>query len=372
VVNVRAPTIGQQQAKQGHNAPLRPEQPHRWGIWPGIAISAAVALAAMQAGTIDWLAAHGASALTAAIVLGILIGNSIYARFASMAGAGVNFSRQTLLRAGVILYGFRLTLHDVGHVGLAGVVIDALVICTTFIVTVFLGVRVFSLDRKTAILIGAGSSICGAAAVMATEPVVRAKADQVTMAISTVVVFGTAAIFLYPALYALMQQGSSTIGAQAFGIYAGSTIHEVAQVFAAGRSVSEAVANTAVIAKMVRVMMLAPFLIVLSAWFNRGSKFDSRGHGKMRIQIPWFAVWFIAAVVFNSFGLRPTWLVRWVISLDTFLLAMAMAALGMTTHLRAVRDAGPKPLLLGGVIFVWLILGGAAINWSVLTLLELH
>jgi uncharacterized integral membrane protein (TIGR00698 family) len=371
VVNMRAPTIGQQSAEEGHSAPCRPELPHRWGLWPGIAISAALALVAMRMGTVDWLAAHGVSPLTAAIVLGILFGNTVYGRFAWTAGTGVNFSRQILLRAGVILYGFRLTLHDVGHVGFAGIVIDALVMCTTFILTVFLGVRVFGLDRKTAILIGAGSSICGAAAVMATEPVVRAKADQVTMAVSTVVVFGTAAIFLYPALYTLMRQGSSPIGAQEFGVYAGSTIHEVAQVFAAGRSVSEAVANTAVIAKMVRVMMLAPFLIVLSAWLSRGSS-ESQAHGKTRIRVPWFAVWFVAAVVFNSFGVLPMWLVRWVTSVDTFLLAMAMAALGMTTHLRAVRDAGPKPLLLGGVIFVWLIVGGAAINWSVLKLLELH
>jgi uncharacterized integral membrane protein (TIGR00698 family) len=369
---MRAPTIDQQPAEHDRNAPSHPEIPHRWGLWPGIAISAAVALVAMRMGTIDWLAAHGVSALTAAIVLGILIGNTVYGRVASTAGAGVNFSRQTLLRAGVILYGFRLTLHDVGHVGFAGILIDALVLSTTFVLTVLLGVRVFGLDRRTAILIGAGSSICGAAAVMATEPVVRAKADQVTMAISTVVVFGTAAIFVYPALYALLSHGSVPIDAQAFGVYAGSTIHEVAQVFAAGRSVSEAVANTAVIAKMVRVMMLAPFLIILSAWLSRGSERQFHVQGNAGIRVPWFAVWFIAAVVFNSFGLLPPWMVRWVISIDTFLLAMAMAALGMTTHLRAVRDAGPKPLLLGGVIFVWLIVGGAAINWSVLKLLALR
>jgi uncharacterized integral membrane protein (TIGR00698 family) len=239
---------------------------------------------------------------------------------------------------------------------------------------VFLGVRVFGLERRTAILIGAGSSICGAAAVMATEPVVRAKADQVTMAISTVVVFGTAAIFVYPALYAVANHGSAPIGPEAFGVYTGSTIHEVAQVFAAGRSVSEEVANTAVVAKMVRVMMLAPFLIILSAWLSRGSEEESHAHAhaKAQISIPWFAVWFIAAVVFNSFGLLPPWLVRGVCSIDTFLLAMAMAAMGMTTQLRAVREAGPLPLLLGGVIFVWLIVGGAAINWSVLKLLEMR
>jgi len=367
-----ATMIEQQRAEQKRLSAPRPGLPHRWGLWPGIAISAAVALIAIRMGNIDWLAAHGVGALTAAIMLGIIVGNTFYRKLAPTAGAGVNFSRQILLRAGVILYGFRLTLHDVGNVGVAGIVIDALVVSTTFVLTVILGVRVFGLERGTAILIGAGSSICGAAAVMATEPVVRAKADQVTMAISTVVVFGTAAIFVYPALYALSNQGSDPIGPQAFGVYTGSTIHEVAQVFAVGRSLSEAVANTAVIAKMVRVMMLAPFLIILSAWLSQGSERESHAQGQAQISVPWFAVWFIAAVVLNSFGLLPPWLVRGVVSIDTFLLAVAMAALGLTTQLRAVREAGPQPLLLGGVIFVWLIVGGAAINWSVRTLLALR
>jgi len=339
------------------------------GPWPGLAISAAAALVAMRISAIDWLAADGVTALTAAIVLGILIGNTVYGRVAATADTGVDFSRQTLLRIGVVLYGFRLTLNDVGQVGFSGIVIDALVIGTTFVLTVLLGVRVFGLDRRTAILIGAGSSICGAAAVMATEPVVRAKADQVTTAISTVVVFGTAAMFVYPGLYALSEHSANPIGAHAFGVYAGSTIHEVAQVFAAGRSVSEVVADTAVVAKMVRVMMLAPFLIILSAWLSRSAESVSHAHSNTRIRIPWFAVWFLAAVAFNSLGLLPPWLIRSGVSFDTFLLAMAMAALGMKTHLRAVRDAGPKPLLLGGVIFAWLIVGGAAINWGVLSLL---
>jgi uncharacterized integral membrane protein (TIGR00698 family) len=363
--------IEQQRAEQDVITPPRRGLPYGRGLWPGIAISAAMALIAMRMGNIDWLAGHGISALTAAIVLGILLGNTFYRSFAPTAGAGVNFSRHILLRAGVILYGFRLTLHDVGHVGVAGIVIDALVVSTTFVLTVFLGERVFGLERTTAMLIGAGSSICGAAAVMATEPVVRAKADQVTMAISTVVVFGTAAIFVYPALYALSSHGSAPIEPQAFGVYAGSTIHEVAQVFAAGRSVSEAVANTAVIAKMVRVMMLAPFLIILSAWLSRGFERESHAQGHAPIRVPWFAVWFIAAVVFNSFGLLPASLIHGLGIIDTFLLAMAMAALGTSTQLRAVREAGPQPLLLGGVIFVWLIAGGAALNWGVLKLLEL-
>jgi uncharacterized integral membrane protein (TIGR00698 family) len=333
-------------------------------LLPGLALSGALAAAAIQLGTVGWLQGHGLSALTVAIVLGIVLGNSLYPHIAAGSGAGVAFSKQSLLRAGVILYGVRLTLHDIGQVGIAGVLIDALLLTSTFTLANTLGTRLFGLDRATSMLIGAGSAICGAAAVMATEPVVRAKAEQVTVAVSTVVVFGTLAIFIYPVLYGLnLHWQWVPAGPRAFGIYAGSTIHEVAQVFAAGRSVSAATADTAVITKMVRVMMLAPFLIGLSAWLARGAAAAERS--KRRLTVPWFAFAFVAMVGFNSLSVLPRHVVEAATELDTLLLAMAMAALGLTTHLSAIRRAGIKPLLLGGVLFVWLIGGGAFINTQV-------
>jgi uncharacterized integral membrane protein (TIGR00698 family) len=216
-------------------------------------------------------------------------------------------------------------------------------------------------------LIGAGNAICGAAAVMATEPLLRAKAEQVTVAISTVVVFGTLAIFIYPALYALnLHWHWLASGSQAFGIYAGSTIHEVAQVFAAGRSISVETANTAVITKMVRVMMLAPFLIGLSGWLTRARAVKepaaSERDAPRKLTIPWFAFAFVAVIVFNSLALLPQSVVADAVDVDTFLLAMAMGALGLTTHLSAIRRAGVKPLLLGALLFAWLVAGGALIN----------
>lgn len=342
-------------------------------LLPGLALSAALAAVAIGFGSTGWLPAHGMTALTVAIVLGIVLGNTVYPFIAASSGAGVVFSKQTLLRAGVILYGLRLTLHDIGQVGMSGVLIDAVLLSSTFALALFLGTRLFGLDRETSMLIGAGNAICGAAAVMATEPLLRARSEQVTVAISTVVVFGTVAIFIYPALYELNQHWHLLpAGSRAFGIYAGSTIHEVAQVFAAARSISLETANTAVITKMVRVMMLAPFLIGMSAWLARqagrrraaqqhgGSDEQQAGHP--RLTIPWFAFAFIGMVVFNSLAVLPHAAVGAAIDLDTFLLAMAMGALGLTTHLSAIRRAGIKPLLLGALLFVWLIGGGAAIN----------
>lgn len=336
----------------------------RYGrLLPGLLLSGVIAWGAIALGKLEWMQSHGMSALTLAIMLGIVLGNSVYGGLAPTCGAGVAFSKQTLLRLGIILYGFRLTFQDIGQVGLAGIAIDALVLASTFGLAMFLGTRVFKLERNSAILIGAGSSICGAAAVMATEPVVKGRSEDVTVAVSTVVVFGTIAIFLYPVLYQL-NQGWHVLGATptAFGVYIGSTVHEVAQVVAAGKSIGQEAANAAVIAKMVRVMMLAPFLVILSAVLARGKAKDGSHDKAAKLAIPWFAFIFIGVVAFNSLGLLPASMVATITDIDTALLAMAMAALGLTTHMSAIRRAGIKPLLLAGLLFCWLIAGGAAIN----------
>ena len=337
---------------------------------PGLALISVLALSAIFMAQAAWFQTSGISALTLAIVLGMIVGNTVYPFVSTASAGGVAFSKQTLLRAGIILYGLRLTFQDVAHVGVAGVFIDSLVLTSTFVLSWWAGTRLFGLDRQTAMLIGAGSSICGAAAVMAAEPVLRGRAEQVAVAVSTVVVFGTLAMFLYPALYHLdVRLNFLSITPTSYGIFAGSTIHEVAQVLAAGRAITDAAADTAVITKMVRVMMLAPFLIVLSAYLSRhpeAAEAPASGTStRTRVVIPWFALWFIAVVVLNSLVALPHVLKATVINLDTFLLAMAMAALGVTTQISAVRTAGIKPLALAALLFGWLIFGGLAINAGV-------
>ncbi|WP_343586352.1 YeiH family protein [Herbaspirillum sp.] len=327
-------------------------------VLPGLALSAAVAWAAMRLGDIAWLQEHGFSALTVAIVLGIVLGNTLYPSVAAHCGDGVRFSKQTLLRAGIILYGFRLTLQDISHVGLAGVAIDAAMLLSTFGLAWLAGVKLLKLERDAALLIGAGSSICGAAAVMATEPVLRARSEQVTVAVSTVVIFGSLAIFLYPLLHTLQAEPAWGARLPDFGIYIGSTVHEVAQVLAAARSIDQHTADTAVITKMVRVMMLAPFLLALSMKADPASSSGQRG----KLSIPWFAFAFIGVVLLNSVMPLPAAVSQLVLQADTLLLAMAMAALGLTTHLSAIRNAGMKPMILGAILFAWLVIGGALVN----------
>jgi uncharacterized integral membrane protein (TIGR00698 family) len=340
--------------------------------WKGLLLCACIAVAATALGRVGWLRDHGVGALTIAIVVGMVTGNAAYPRAQGLArecGVGIDTARQTLLRLGVILYGFRLTLQDVGTFGISGVLIDAAVLVSTFVFSTFAGTRWLGMDRKSAMLIATGSSICGAAAIMAAEPVVRARAEQVTIAVATVVVFGTIAIFLYPTLFALnahlnfLAQGDG-----AFGIYVGSTVHEVAQVVATARSIGPNAADTAVIAKMVRVMMLAPFLLGLSAWlsFDRCGAGD-RGFGpawrrSTPLAMPWFPLGFVAIVIFNSLHILNADAQEFAWSLDNLLLAMAMAALGISTRIGSIRQAGARPLLLALLSFCWLVVVGAAIN----------
>ncbi|WIO41854.1 YeiH family protein [Klebsiella electrica] len=328
-----------------------------WHFIPGLALTAVLTGAALWAGSFSAIAGAGFSVLTLAILFGMVIGNTIYPKLWQSCDGGVIFAKQYLLRLGIILYGFRLTFAQIADVGVSGITIDVLTLTSTFFIACFLGQKVFGLDKHTSWLIGAGSSICGAAAILATEPVVKAQASKVTVAVATVVIFGTLAIFLYPAMYPMLAHWFTP---EAYGIYMGSTMHEVAQVVAAGHAISPDAENAAVIAKMLRVMMLAPFLLFMAA---RVKQLAPAGLGeKSKITIPWFAILFIVVAVFNSFHLLPKPIVGILVTLDTVLLAMAMAALGLTTHVSALKKAGAKPLLMALILFVWLIVGGGAIN----------
>ncbi|WP_432700122.1 YeiH family protein [Kluyvera cryocrescens] len=331
---------------------------------PGLALTAVITGAAVWAGSIPAIAGAGMSALTLAILFGMVIGNTVYPKLWQSCDGGVIFAKQHLLRLGIILYGFRLTFSQIADVGVSGIVIDVLTLSSTFLIACWLGQKVFGLDKHTSWLIGAGSSICGAAAILATEPVVKAEASKVTVAVATVVIFGTLAIFLYPAMYPLVSHWFSP---ETYGIYIGSTMHEVAQVVAAGHAISPEAENAAVIAKMLRVMMLAPFLLILAARVKQLA--PANAEQKSKITIPWFAILFIVVAIFNSFHLLPQSVVQMLITLDTILLAMAMAALGVTTHISALKKAGAKPLLMALVLFIWLIVGGGAINFAIQTVM---
>jgi uncharacterized integral membrane protein (TIGR00698 family) len=329
----------------------------RW--WLGMLLVVVLAGASVALSKLPIMQSAQFSSLTIGIVLGIIVGNSVFSRIATRTDVGVDYAKSILLKAGVILFGFRITFAQVAGVGWHGLLTDVVMLVGTFILAVQLGKRVFKLDEQTTILIGAGSSICGAAAVMATEPVIKAQAHKVSVAVATVVVFGTLSMFAYPIMFEFMG-----LSEHAYGVFVGSTIHEVAQVVAAGTAVSANAADTAVIEKMLRVMMLAPFLVGLSFWQSKKhANIHAQGsEHKSGITIPWFAVLFIVASGIHSLPIIPQVATSAIVWFDNILLTIAMVALGLRTHVGAIRQAGIKPLLLAGCLFLFLTLGGFAIN----------
>ncbi len=307
----------------------------------------------------------GLSSLTLAILIGMILGNTVYTNFAERLNKGVCFAKGQLLRLAIMFYGFKLTLTQVASVGLPAVMSDALVLTSTFLLTYWIGIKLLKVDRETTILIGSGASICGAAAVIAANPIVKAEAHKVTIAVATVVVFGTIAMILYPFLYHLgwLQPWLSV---QDYGVYTGSTIHEVAQVVVAGNTVSADVGDTAVVTKMIRVMMLAPFLLVLSFALIKGNSENGKTASFIsrvkQVKVPWFAFIFILIVLLHTWIPMSVGFEHSMVLFDDILLTMAMFALGLTTHISAIKQAGIKPLILGAIMFLWLIVGGGLIN----------
>lgn len=295
----------------------------------------------------------GFSPLIIGIFFGMIYANSIKKYFPDDLQKGIIFCTKKLLRLGIILYGFRLTFQNLQDVGISGVFVAFFIVFSTFIIGYFFGTKILKLDREITILTSAGSAICGAAAVLATESVLKCQAYKSAIAVSLVVVFGTIAMFLYPFLYKL---GIFGFNEQNMGIYIGATLHEVAHVVGSAEVLGEQVSQNAVIVKMIRVMMLAPFLIILSFWILKSV--SSKDNSKAKITIPWFAILFILVVGFNSLDLLSTQTVIMINYLDNFLLTMAMCALGMETNFNKFKGVGLKPIYLASVLFLWLIFGG--------------
>lgn len=330
----------------------------------GIFFVGLFAVTAQYLATFPFFQNLGISPLIIGILIGIAYGNTLGHELPAQWAPGIIFSTKTLLRLGVILYGFRITLQDIFAVGPAGFVVSALVVTSTFIMGSYIGVRFFKLDLHTAMLTAVGSSVCGAAAVLATEPVLKAESHKSAIAVATVVLFGTLTMFLYPALY---NAGFFDMNPAEFGIYIGGTIHEVAHAVAAGNGVSPEAGANAVIVKMIRVMMIAPLLICLSLWLGRRQKNKASGE-KQKVTIPWFAVAFILVAMVNSLNIIPKPMVEFWNKLDLFILTMAMCALGIETNFSKFKGVGMRPIYLGFVLFIWVTCGGYLITKTMLAI----
>jgi uncharacterized integral membrane protein (TIGR00698 family) len=197
-------------------------------------------------------------------------------------------------------------------------------------------------DRKLTQLIAAGTSICGASAVIATNTVTKGHDEDVAYAVACVTIFGSIAMFTYPLFPALFH-----LGPQAFGLWTGASIHEIAQVVAASFQDGQASGEYGTIAKLSRVMLLAPVVITLGLVAARRQSHSHHGNASVKAPMPWFLVGFIALVGLNSLVVIPPDVKHVIVPVTTFLLSISLAAMGLETDIMKLKAKGLRPLLLG-------------------------
>ncbi len=327
---------------------------HRISMIHGVLLIALFACASFYIGEARFLQEISFSPMIIGIILGMLYANSLRNNLPETWVPGIQFCSKKILRIGIILYGFRLTFQDIAAVGVAGILVDAVIVAVTILGGVLIG-RWLKMDSDTALLTSVGSGICGAAAVLGAESTIRTQPYKTAVAVATVVIFGTISMFLYPIAY---RAGVLDLSPQEMGIYTGSTLHEVAHAVGAGNAMGGEVANVSVIVKMIRVMLLVPVLLILGFWAARRNAKSAEGGEKGKVAVPWFAFGFLAVIGFNSLNLLPAVFVDAINYFDTFLLTMAMAALGAETSIDKFKKAGAKPFILAFCLDVWLIIGG--------------
>jgi uncharacterized integral membrane protein (TIGR00698 family) len=348
---------------------------NRSGTISGILFVAIFSAAATYIAGLAPIHALGLSPLVIGIVMGIFYANTLHNHIPNTWESGIVFSGKKILRFAIVIYGFRITFQQIMDVGAEGFLVSLIMLSTTFIMGTWLGTKIFKMEEDTSMLTAAGASVCGAAAVLATEPVLKAEGHKTAIAVSMVVLFGTISMFLYPLLYSAIiepAQGFLHMSPSQFGIYVGGTIHEVAQVVAVPFSIPNApldMANNAVIVKMTRVIMIAPMLIVLGIYLSYRAKKEGEDGSSVKLVIPWFAVYFIGVAGFNSFNLIPDNIVAIINNIDTFLLTMAMTALGMGTRFAKFKGLGLAPIYTALGMFTWLVIGGFLITKLVCSLI---
>ncbi|WP_420131453.1 YeiH family protein [Rhodopseudomonas sp.] len=309
---------------------------HVTAIAPGVLLAAAIAAAATVMHALP--GAANLSPMLLAIVIGI-VGHNLVGTPA-WALPGVKFSLRRVLRFAIILLGLQLTTDQLIEVGGEGLAIIAAALLATFGFTVWLGRRL-GVDRKLTELIAAGTSICGASAIIATNTVTRADDEDVAYGVACVTVFGSAAMIALPLL-----AGPLSLDPRSFGLWTGASIHEIAQVVAAAFQSGPDAGEFGTIAKLSRVAMLAPLVIGLGLLARTRLRHTQDNVGQAAPPMPWFVLGFVAMIGVNHFVTIPSGVKREIVALTTFMLSMALAAMGLETDLRKLAARGLRPALL--------------------------
>jgi len=298
-------------------------------VAPGLAAACTIALASTALRN-----ATGIAALNP-VVLALAVGMAARAALgASPAlGPGVAFAVRPLLRAAIVLLGLNVTLGQLLDLGAGALALAVVVVAATLPFTVWLGGRL-GVGRPLAQLIGAGTAICGASAIVAANQVARGRDEDVAYALAVITLCGSAAMLAYPLL-----AGPLDLDARAYGLWAGASVHEVVQAVGAAAAGGPEASQSGTVMKLARVVLLAPAVAALGLWAGSG--------GGAKAPVPWFAFGFLGLVALGSTGLVPGVLVEAVRALVPLMLAASVAALGLSTDLKALRARGGAPLVLG-------------------------
>jgi len=337
---------------------------------PGYAVAAAVAIAAyavhylpfapFAVATGSGSVKHPVSAAIIAIILGLAARNTM--RLPESIKAGCKRIVRKMIPVAIVCTGAALNLGELAGVGLTALFITVVCIVIAVAASYYVG-RLFGLNAKTSLLLGAGTGICGNSAIIAVAPLVDAEDEDVALSVGAVNLFGLVTMLLLPVI-----GGWFALSSEAFGIWSGTSIHAVPQVVAAGFAYSPDAGATATLVKLVRVTLLAPMVFVLALTHAKHVLAGNNTDQKLAVHyarfVPWFVWGFMALAVLNTFGMIPTMnfklagfggeptpagvpLASALNTVGKILLTLAMAAIGLEVNVRQLAGVGIRALSAG-------------------------
>jgi uncharacterized integral membrane protein (TIGR00698 family) len=318
---------------------------------PGVVAAGGAALAAWG---IHWLV-PAVPLLTAAVVLGIVVGQLPFARSAvtGRLRPGLSTAAKRLMRIGVVLLGLKLSLGDIAGLGWVSILTTVLIVIVTFVGTMGLG-HLFKLPGHQPLLVATGFSICGASAIGAMSGIVKSKDEETATPVALVTLCGTLAIFVLPTLWHPL--GLTSLQ---FGHWVGAGVHDVGQVVATAQIAGSAALAVAIVVKLTRVLMLAP-MVAIAAVVERRRDVSPDPAAKRPPIVPLFVAGFIVAVLVRSFIPLPDAVLDGADTLQTVLLAMALFGLGTAVRLRTLLGTGWRALVVG--LLSWVLIAALALG----------
>jgi len=272
---------------------------------------------------------------TIAILLGIVVGNTIFKK--DIYNAGVKFSEKKILSIAIALMGVSLNFGSVVKLGVKGVLLVVIVMTFTIVVAYFIGKKL-GFNREFSLLMGSGNAVCGSSAIGASAPVLKAKEDEIGISVAVVNLTGTILMFVLP----LLAVNIFKFDELESGILIGGSLQSVGQVVASGSMINEEVQEIATLVKMVRVLMLGGVILAFS---YIGGKESSSENSK--ISVPPFIIAFFILGILASFKIMPSNLVSFLKLASSTLLTIAMVGIGMKIKFSDLLSEGPKAMIFG-------------------------